>query len=140
VVNLNQGEVISADMPANAVRMQLNATGARQLMHADQFRLFADMDSSLTIVAAAGIGNPERFFGMLRQHGLRFSALPLADHFDYSTNPFKNLSGDLILITEKDAVKCRLSKEIAADPRIWVVAVEAELGAGMIEGILKQLH
>jgi tetraacyldisaccharide 4'-kinase len=140
VANLNQGEAISSDLPNNTTRMQLNGSCARQLMHADQIRLFADMNSSLNLVAAAGIGNPERFFAMLRQHGLHFSALPLPDHYNYAINPFAHLSADMILITEKDAVKCRLLNEIATDPRIWVVGVEADLDAGLMEAILNKLH
>ena len=45
----------------------------------------------------------------------------------------------MILITEKDAVKCRLLKEIANDPRIWVVPVDVEVDAGVMEKILKKL-
>jgi len=140
VVNLNSGESVSADLPSDTVRMQLTGSCAKQLMHADQCRLLNQIDPALKITAAAGIGNPERFFSMLRHHGLRFSSVPLADHFDFLDNPFKNLSADMILITEKDAVKCRQLNDISDDPRIWVVAVEAELEAGLIDGLLKKLH
>lgn len=140
VANLNAGETISPALPADTVRMQLTGTCAQRLLDADQTCELSVLDAGLKIVAAAGIGHPERFFAMLRQQGLRCASLPLPDHFDYSSNPFKNLTADMILITEKDAVKCRQSKEIAADKRIWVVAVEAEMDAGVMEKILKKLR
>ncbi len=58
------------------------------------------------IVAAAGIGMPDRFFAMLRGRRAVIEELPLADHFDFVANPFTGLAADRILITEKDAVKC----------------------------------
>jgi tetraacyldisaccharide 4'-kinase len=139
VANLNVGESMSPTLSTDTVRMQLNGTRAEQLVDAGQTRELSTLDAKLKIVAAAGIGHPERFFAMLRQQGVRFATMSLPDHFDYLQNPFKNLTADLILITEKDAVKCRLSKEIAADSRIWVVAVEAEIDAIVMEKILKKL-
>jgi tetraacyldisaccharide 4'-kinase len=58
------------------------------------------------IVAAAGIGNPGRFFAMLRAAGLQIDELPLPDHHDFKDRPFAALQADAILMTEKDAVKC----------------------------------
>jgi len=139
IVNLNDGEQISADLPSDTVRMQLHGNHAVPLMQPNGIRPLAAFDPALKIVAAAGIGNPERFFAMLRGQGLHFSSLPLPDHFDFAGNPFKNLTADLILITEKDAVKCRQSQEIAADARIWVVPVEAELDSGAFLRILNRL-
>jgi tetraacyldisaccharide-1-P 4'-kinase len=72
--------------------------------------------------AVAAIGNPQRFFDMLREAGLTVYEHPFPDH-----HPFK--SGDLnfgdsmpILMTEKDAVKCAAF----ADERCWYVPVTAE--------------
>ncbi|PRC94908.1 tetraacyldisaccharide 4'-kinase [Solimicrobium silvestre] len=139
VANLNEGEQISATLPSDTVRMQLKGTRARQLLDANQTRDLSSLDGNLNIIAAAGIGNPERFFTMLRQQGVRFSSLPLPDHFSYTPNPFANLTADMILITEKDAVKCRQLKEIANDPRIWVVAVEAQIETSVVVKILQKL-
>ena len=59
----------------------------------------------LKAVAMAGIAVPERFFSMLKAHGLEVRPIALPDHYDYSKNPFKDCEADLIFITEKDAVK-----------------------------------
>jgi tetraacyldisaccharide 4'-kinase len=139
VVNLNADETMSATLPTDTVRMQLTGTCAHRLVDADQTQELCSLDVELNIVAAAGIGRPERFFAMLRQQGVRCSTMSLPDHFSYLSNPFKNLTADLILITEKDAVKCRQSKEISADSRIWVVAVEAKIEVDVMEKILRKL-
>jgi tetraacyldisaccharide 4'-kinase len=72
--------------------------------------------------AVAAIGNPQRFFDMLREAGLSLYEHPFPDH-----HPFK--AGDLnfgdelpVLMTEKDAVKCAAF----ADARCWYVPVTAE--------------
>jgi tetraacyldisaccharide 4'-kinase len=92
------------------------------------------------IAAAAGIGNPERFFAMLRSAGLRIDAMPLPDHFDFSGFSFAGLEADIILITEKDAVKCRHVPALAQDARLMVVPVAARLDAALAATIVEKLH
>ena len=78
------------------------------------------------VLALAGIAHPEKFFDQLRQIGLSITPHPLPDHFDFSTNPFDKYPVDdfpLILITEKDAVKC----QNLTDSRIWVVPLTAKI-------------
>ncbi|WP_229827070.1 tetraacyldisaccharide 4'-kinase [Undibacterium macrobrachii] len=81
------------------------------------------------ILAAAGIGNPQRFFDSLEEQGISFKTMPLADHFAFTPELFRNEDAEIILITEKDAVKCRQIAELREDPRIWLVPVTAELDA-----------
>ncbi|MGZ8290993.1 MAG: tetraacyldisaccharide 4'-kinase [Telluria sp.] len=90
------------------------------------------------LVAAAGIGNPKRFFDMLRGAGLAFSELPLPDHHDFLDNPFAGVDADVILITEKDAVKCGQIENLVGDPRIWVVPVSARLDGALAEQIVEK--
>lgn len=92
------------------------------------------------MLAAAGIGHPGRFFALLRGAGLVFAELPLPDHFAYTEDPFAGLSAQIILITEKDAVKCRQHPELKNDPRIWVVPVEAHIDAALAEQIVEKLR
>ncbi|WP_137175806.1 tetraacyldisaccharide 4'-kinase [Massilia sp. HP4] len=90
------------------------------------------------IVAAAGIGNPGRFFAMLRAAGLTVAGLPLPDHHDFLDEPFKAVDADVILITEKDAVKCRQIDHLKDDPRLWVVPVTAQLDPALAEQIVEK--
>jgi tetraacyldisaccharide 4'-kinase len=89
------------------------------------------------ILAAAGIGNPQRFFAMLSSHGIQFKAMPLADHFAFTPELFQNEDVEIILITEKDAVKCRQIAGLREDPRIWLVPVAAVLDAEFKHQLLK---
>ena len=90
------------------------------------------------IVAAAGIGNPGRFFAMLKNSGLTVGELPLPDHHDFLDRPFDAVDADIILITEKDAVKCRQIDNLKDDPRLWVVPVTAQLDARLAEQIVEK--
>ncbi len=95
---------------------------------------------TLRIAAAAGIGAPDRFFAMLRAAGLAIDEMPLADHFDFLSNPFAGLAVDRILITEKDAVKCEANPALAGDARIWVVPLVTEIDPRLVDVVVERLH
>jgi len=90
------------------------------------------------MVAAAGIGNPGRYFAMLRAAGLVFEELPLPDHHDFLDQPFAHVDAEIILLTEKDAVKCGQIEHLKNDPRLWVVPVTAQLDAALAEHIVEK--
>jgi tetraacyldisaccharide 4'-kinase len=75
------------------------------------------------IHAVAGIGNPERFFSMLRAKGFRIKPHPFRDHVRYRKSDLE-FGDDLpIIMTEKDAVKC----EHLTMPHCWYIPITAEL-------------
>jgi len=90
------------------------------------------------LLAAAGIGNPERFFSQLQAAGLTFEKLPLPDHFDYKNSPFNDKDADIILITEKDAVKCRVFESQENLGKLWVVPVTAQVDKALAEQIVER--
>lgn len=72
------------------------------------------------VAALAGIGHPERFFGMLRRQGLDVrQTLALPDHGMAPADALKALTAPIVLMTAKDAVKYAG----ANDPRLWAVEV-----------------
>lgn len=75
--------------------------------------------------AIAGIGHPERFFGMLEQHGLGVIRHPLADHATVPQALLAPGDGRPVLMTGKDAARCGHEAAAAA---CWQVPVEAILG------------
>jgi tetraacyldisaccharide 4'-kinase len=78
--------------------------------------------------AVAAIGQPERFFSMLRANGIKLAqALALPDHDPYEQPPFTAMSAELILITAKDAVKCARFN----DDRLWVVNAVPQFSDGV---------
>lgn len=76
------------------------------------------------VVALAGIGNPQRFFLTLAGCGFRCEQRAFADHASYSSETLGDLPSDkTVIMTEKDAVKCRA---LARD-NWWYLSVDAEL-------------
>jgi tetraacyldisaccharide 4'-kinase len=118
-------------------QMQLAGTLAER-MSARAERLPLAALAGKRIVAAAGIGNPGRFFAMLRAQGLAFDELALPDHHDFLDQPFARVVADIILITEKDAVKCGQIENLKNDPRLWVVPVTARLDGALAEQIVEK--
>ncbi|MDB5841649.1 MAG: tetraacyldisaccharide 4-kinase [Herminiimonas sp.] len=133
-------------MPHDAIRMQLAGESVERLIdrsHRMPLRALSgaahDGDGP-RILAAAGIGNPDRFFAMLEAAGLTFTAMPLPDHYDFAQNPFAGAAADIILITEKDAVKCVQIDALKNDARLWVVPVTATIDRALAEKILEKLR
>jgi tetraacyldisaccharide 4'-kinase len=60
-----------------------------------------------SVHAVAGIGNPQRFFAALRQAGLRLEEHVFPDHHPFTPAELAFGDGRPIIMTEKDAVKCR---------------------------------
>ncbi|WP_092278086.1 MULTISPECIES: tetraacyldisaccharide 4'-kinase [unclassified Duganella] len=130
---------------ASPLQMTLAGDVAEQLRDRSQRRSLAELVQQqaagagpLRIAAAAGIGNPARFFGMLKAAGLRITELPLPDHHDFQDRPFAALDADLILMTEKDAVKCAQIEELSDDPRLWVVPVTARIDRALADQIVEK--
>ncbi|MEO8805552.1 MAG: tetraacyldisaccharide 4'-kinase [Burkholderiaceae bacterium] len=88
------------------------------------------------LVAAAGVARPSRFFDMLREQALQISALPLPDHFDFTTLPWPADTPNVVL-TEKDAVK--LDPARLGATRVWVVALDFALPAAFETSLLALL-
>jgi len=118
-------------------QMTLAGGVAEQLIDANERRPLADF-AGRRILAAAGIGNPGRFFAMLRGAGLSFAELALPDHHDFRDDPFAGVDADVILITEKDAVKCGQLENLKHDPRLWVVPVSARIDAALAQQIVEK--
>lgn len=85
--------------------------------------------------AVAGIGNPERFFSMLRARGIAVVPHAFADHHRYVADDFAFGSRLPVLMTEKDAVKCRAF----ADAQFHAVPVCAELPEAFWISLLDRL-
>jgi tetraacyldisaccharide 4'-kinase len=60
-----------------------------------------------SVHAVAGIGNPQRFFAALRQAGLRLEEHVFPDHHPYVPGDLAFGDDRPVIMTEKDAVKCR---------------------------------
>jgi tetraacyldisaccharide 4'-kinase len=82
--------------------------------------------------AVAGIGNPTRFFAMLRQHQIDVVPHVFPDHHPFTRADLEFEDGAAVLMTEKDAVKCRAF----ADSRCWYVPVSAHFSDSERDSVL----
>lgn len=121
-----------------AFRMQLSAKAFHNVAD-PSITATADALKGKRLLAIAGIGNPERFFTQLGQMGLALQTHAFADHHAYRAEDLQDLQTegiDAILMTEKDAVKCR---DFAQD-HWWYLPVEAEVQDGLLDRILPKLR
>lgn len=70
--------------------------------------------------AIAGIGNPKRFFDSLKKMGFLGSSQAFPDHHPFTISDFVDIGDTMLLMTEKDAVKCR---SFAKD-NWWALSIE----------------
>lgn len=75
------------------------------------------------VTAIAGIGNPDRFFNFLRVHGIRLVSMAFPDHHYFQHDELGIPPSEILMMTEKDAVKC----ERFAQPNWWYVPISVEL-------------
>jgi len=87
------------------------------------------------VAAVAGIGHPQRFFDHLAALGIRARPHAFPDHHAYQPRDLRLPGADVILMTEKDAVKCAAF----ADERMWMMRVEAELPPEFDNFLLERL-
>jgi tetraacyldisaccharide 4'-kinase len=103
--------------------MQLGNFEIVNLLDSSQTRKFEDFGTEEKIYAVAGIGNPERFFKQLENAGLNIERVSFPDHHKYTEEDLEIAGNSTLLMTEKDAVKCRRF----AKPQHWYVRVDAQL-------------
>ncbi len=106
-----------------ALSMRLEAKSAVALVGGRTMPL--QSFAGTAVHAVAGIGNPERFFNMLRSRGIAVEGHPLTDHARIGVGDITFGDGRPVLMTEKDAVKCKA----LADATHWYVPVSAYFDA-----------
>ncbi|ALS98827.1 tetraacyldisaccharide 4'-kinase [Lacimicrobium alkaliphilum] len=85
-------------------------------------------------IALAGIGNPQRFFNLLRHRQVKLKETRVyADHYAFKAG---DIPDDLVLMTEKDAVKCRAF----ASSQWWYLPVSAKLTEQFKQQLLERIH
>lgn len=111
------------DVAALCADMSLRMDRAISLLEPTQRRPLSAF-AGQRVHAVAGIGNPERFFGQLQSFGIDVVPHAFPDHHLYSAADISFGDNLPVLMTEKDAVKCR----VLATAQHWSVPVNAELG------------
>ena len=113
-------------------RERFAAVATSQELTAQEFALAARGKS---VVAIAGIGNPQRFFEHVARLGVSARGIAFADHHAYQPQDLKLPGAEVIVMTEKDAVKCAAF----ADARMWYMRVDAILPAEFDDFLLTRI-
>lgn len=90
----------------------------------------------LRVAAVTGIGQPEQFFKQLEALGINCSPWPFPDHYAFNGDELQQIDADIIIVTEKDAVKLRSSH----DPRIWQCRIHAELPSALVDALVAHIR
>ena len=119
-------------------RATTSAQDARRLTGSDRKPLDSFRGSPVHAVAA--IGHPQRFFRMLEAAGLQVIPHPMPDHASIDAADLRFDDAAPVLVTEKDAVKC---KRIAHDD-VWCVPIELsfepEASAALMALVLRHIE
>ena len=76
-----------------------------------------------TVHAVTGIGNPARFYSALEQQGLHLIKHSFPDHHDFTEKELYFDDDKVIIMTEKDAVKCQ---QFSVE-NCWYLPIEARI-------------
>jgi tetraacyldisaccharide 4'-kinase len=131
------GEIASFDLARRTFSMVpgnerfVSLADARALAPAE----FALMARGARVHAVAGIAHPGRFFEHLARLGVNARAHAFSDHHAFQPGELRLDDADLVVMTEKDAVKCRSF----ADARMWTLAIDAILPGDFDRFLLDRL-
>ena len=112
--------------PAGAFGMTLAPLAWRRLGD-DERRPLTPLPFAGPVHAVAGIGRPARFFETLEALGVEVTPHPFGDHHAYRADDLVFEDGRPLVMTAKDAVKCRG----LAPPDSWVLEVTARPAGGL---------
>ena len=90
----------------------------------------------LRVAAVTGIGQPEQFFKQLEALGITCSHWAFPDHYAFDGDELQRIDADIIIVTEKDAVKLRSRH----DPRIWQCRIHAELPSALVDALVAHIR
>jgi len=86
-------------------------------------------------LAVTAIGNPCKFFNKLTQLGLIFNKLVFDDHYILNKSIFKGHEDSNIIMTEKDAIKCKCF----ARKNFWYLPANVEVDSNLFLTLIKKL-
>jgi tetraacyldisaccharide 4'-kinase len=114
---------------------QVSLTHLPLALHAGDGSSDGDDHEAPIVDAIAGIGHPQRFFDSVQQLGFRVRPRAFADHHVYSAADLAFAKHTVLLMTEKDAVKCQ---RFAGD-NWWYLSVKAVLPAEFLQVVMGKL-
>lgn len=121
---------------ANEIPYNYRATGFTDLKTGEEHDLTCFDGKRAHAVAA--IGNPAQFFSQLASLGVDLVGHTFPDHHSFVSNDLRFGDKLPVIMTEKDAVKCRI---MSGDPalNLWSLVIEAQLPVTFGKDIVARL-
>jgi tetraacyldisaccharide 4'-kinase len=93
-------QIPSLPIPSFSVRTEIEG------IYREHEQIAADSFKNHAVVAFAGIAKPERFFAAIESLGIHpTKRVRFRDHHRYSSKDIESLDGEMLITTEKDAVR-----------------------------------
>ena len=125
---------------ARASRMQLEPRTLVNLVSGEK-RPFAGapFNTGNKLQAVSALGNPQRFYALLERLPYQLETFTFPDHHSFTAADFKQQGIDEhqpVVMTEKDAVKCRQF----AKNNFWYLSVEVNLESQFVERLIEDIR
>jgi tetraacyldisaccharide 4'-kinase len=114
--------------------MRLSGEVIYSLFFNDRSQNLKDLQGE-PVHAVTGIGNPEHFYKTLQKYGINLTKHSFPDHYDFKPKDLDFYDDKIIIMTEKDAVKCRSF----ASKNYWFLPVDAQIESGFDRLLLDKL-
>lgn len=98
-------------------------------------RVTADFFQHKKVLAIAGIGFPQRFFDTLQMLNVVCETKAFPDHYAFSARDVRSWQAEIIIMTEKDAVKLREY----ADDRCFVLPIAADISPAFFNAVFDKI-
>lgn len=125
-------EVYNGNRAADSMR--ISAAGWVNVLSGDSCESLP-VEDGIENHAVCGIGNPQRFYSTLEAQGLSFQTHSFADHHHFNADDLVFSENARVLMTEKDAVKCRHF----ATENMWYLTVDAVVSQTLLTQISERL-
>ena len=125
---------------AAAVTMQLEPRSLINMVSGEKRPFSGDpfhMGNKLQAVSA--LGNPQRFYALLGRLPYQLETFSFPDHHNFTVADFEQQNIDMhqpVVMTEKDAVKCRQF----AKNNFWYLSVEVNLESKFFERLIDDIR
>lgn len=129
----------ASDVLKDASKMQLEPRYLVNLSSGEKRPFIgAPFNMGNRVQAVSALGNPERFYALLARLPYQLQTNSFPDHHRFSASDFEAPAIDEhqpVVMTEKDAVKCRSF----AQSNYWYLSVDVQLEEKFIEGLSEQI-
>ncbi len=147
LINLEKGEQIKPELPsgrAPTFSMEYNGSSCIQLNpnlgngsnKEISIAQWKEMHKGKTIHAVAGIARPQNFFSLLERNGISFIPHEFNNHHKFKPNDINFGADSIVIMTEKDAVKCNYFAMDNPKNYLWALRINASIDEKLIKAIL----